>query len=325
LRTGQAECISDIPPELLVRVAKDADSLELLRALEPRSYIGVPLVARGQTLGAVFLVTAESGRRYGPDDLALAEELARRASQAIDNARLYAQLEQAVRVRDEFLAATSHELRTPLAHVKGFVSTLRQADVQWDEATRQDFLEEIERETDRLARLISNLLDISRIESGGLEHAERAPTSPRALVTGGLDRVRFLLGQRQVAVDVPDDLLPVCVDSTQLAGVFANLVENAAKYTPPESPLRLVGRLVDGGVELRVEDQGPGIPPDDLERIFDKFVRSSTMRSSVPGTGLGLAICRGIVRANGGRIWAENRPTGGAAFVVWLPLAGPDC
>jgi PAS domain S-box-containing protein len=324
LRTGQAELMSDVPAELLVRAAKDAESLELARALAPRSYIGVPLVARGQTLGAVLLVAAESGRRYGPDDLALAEELGRRASQAVDNARLYAQAQQAVRVRDEFLAATSHELRTPLAHVKGFVSTLRQSDVQWDEATRQDFLREIEREADRLTRLISNLLDISRIESGGLERAERAPTSPRALVTGGLDRVRLLLGQRQVAVDVPDDLPQVYVDSTQLEGVFANLLENAAKYTPAKSPLRLAGRLVEGGVELRVEDEGPGIPPEDLERIFEKFVRSSTVRSSVPGTGLGLAICRGIVRANGGRIWAENRPTGGASFVVWLPVARAD-
>ena len=227
-------------------------------------------------------------------------------------------------MRDEFLAATSHELRTPLAHVKGFVSTLRQADVQWDEATRQDFLGEIEREADRLARLISNLLDISRIESGGLEHAERAPTAPRALVTGGLDRVRLLLGQRRVAVDVPDDLPRVDVDSTQLEGVFANLLENAAKYTPPESPLRVSGRPVEGGVELRLEDRGPGIPPDDLERIFEKFVRGSTARASVPGTGLGLAICRGIVRANGGRIRAENRPTGGASFVVWPPLARAD-
>ena len=204
------------------------------------------------------------------------------------------------------------------------MSTLRQADVQWDEATRQDFLGEIEREADRLARLIGNLLDISRIESGALESADRAPTSPRALVMGGLDRVRLLLGQRTVAVDVPDDLPSLSADSNQLESVFANLLENAAKYTPPESPLRLSGRRVEGGVELRVEDEGPGIPPEDLERIFEKFVRGSTVRSPVPGTGLGLAICRGIVRANGGRIWAENRLTGGACFVVWLPLAPPE-
>jgi K+-sensing histidine kinase KdpD len=313
--------VAEVAGDLLVQVAGDDERLAMIRALAPRSYIGVPLAARGQILGAVLLVSAESGRRYTPDDLALAEELGRRASQAIDNARLYAQAQQAVRARDEFLAATSHELRTPLAHIKGFVSTLRQADVQWDEATRQDFLGEIEREADRLARLIGNLLDMSRIESGGLERPDRAPTTARAVVSGGLDRVRGLLGQRPLLVDVPPELPAIDVDSTQVEGVFANLVENAAKYSPPETPLRLVGRPAEGGVEVRVEDEGPGIAADDLERIFDKFVRGAAARSSIPGTGLGLAICREVVRANGGRIWAENRPTGGAAFVVWLPLA----
>ena len=325
LRTGRPELIVEVPGDLLEAAARDAASLELIRTLAPRSYIGVPLVARGRTLGAIFLVTAESGRRYGPDDLALAEEVGRRASQAVDHARLYAQVQQAVRVRDEFLAATSHELRTPLAHVKGFVSTLRQADVQWDEATRQDFLGEIEREADRLARLIGNLLDISRIESGGLDPSDRAPTRPRDLVAGGLQRVRGLLGQHPVTVEVPDDLPLVNVDSTQLEGVMANLVENATKYTPPGTPLRLIGRR--GGddaavVELRVEDAGPGIPPEDLERIFDTFVRGAAVRASrVPGSGLGLAICRGLVRANGGRIWATNRPQGGAVFILHLPVA----
>jgi two-component system sensor histidine kinase KdpD len=141
---------------------------------------------------------------------------------------------------------------------------------------------------------------------------------------GALDRVRLLLGQRTVAVDVADELPPVSAESIQLEGVFTNLLENAAKYTPADSPLRLSGNVVDGGVELRVQDEGPGIPPEELERVFEKFVRGSASRSSVPGTGLGLAICRGIVRANGGRIWAENRPTGGAVFVVWLPLASAE-
>ncbi len=321
VRTGDAELVREVPDELLVRVAKDAQSLELIRALEPRSYIGVPLAAHGQTFGVVLLVTAESRRRYGAEDLSLAGELGRRASQAVENARLYAQVRQAVGVREEFLAATSHELRTPLAHIKGFVSTLRQADVEWDEATRQDFLYEIERESDRLARLISNLLDISRIESGGLERTKRTPTPPRAMVTAALDRVRGLLGQRSVVVDVPEGLPPVWVDRAQLESVFANLFENAGKYAPPESPLRLSGRMVESSVELLVDDTGPGIPPDDLERIFEKFFRSAQVRSSAPGTGLGLAICRGLVSANGGRIWAENRPTGGARFVVSLPIA----
>jgi two-component system sensor histidine kinase KdpD len=229
------------------------------------------------------------------------------------------QVQQAVRVRDEFLAATSHELRTPLAHIKGFVSTLRQADVEWDEATRQDFLGEIEREADRLSHLIGNVLDISRLESGRLA-GDCAPTTAGALLAGGLERMRGLLAGRSVVVDAPPNLPELSVDATQVEGVIANVLENATKYTPAGSPLRLSASLVDGGVELRVEDEGPGIPPEDLERIFEKFVRGSVRSASVPGTGLGLAICRGIISAHGGRMWAENSPSGGAAFVMWLPL-----
>jgi PAS domain S-box-containing protein len=319
LRTGEAELVPIVPQALLTQAARDGESLRLIRALAPRSYIGIPLIAGQEVQGAVFLVTSESGREYTAADLELAEELGRRLSQAVDNARLHMQVQQAVRVRDEFLAATSHELRTPLAHIKGFVSTLRQTDVDWDEATRQDFLAEIECEADRLARLIGNLLDISRLESGGLP-IDAAPTSPRALLVQGLERVRPLLSDRSISIDAPESLPQLTVDSTQLESVFANLLENAAKYTPARSPLRLSGNAVDGGIELRIEDAGPGIPPENLERIFDKFVRGPHRSVSTPGTGLGLAICRGIVKASGGKIWAENRPSGGAAFVVWLPL-----
>jgi PAS domain S-box-containing protein len=320
MRSGRAELVPDGLGDLLTSAAHDVHSVEQIRALAPRSYIGVPLVARGQVLGAILLFKVALGHRYGPDEFGLAQELARRAGQAVDNALLYEQAQRAVRVRDEFLAATSHELRTPLAHIKGFVSTLRQTDVQWDEATRRDFLGEIEREADRLARLIGDLLDISRIESGGLERAERALVGPRSIVDGGLDRLRGLLRQRAVNVDVAKDLPRVYVDAAQLERVIVNLIENAVKYAPGETPLRITGVRVEQAVELRVEDDGPGIPTEDLERVFDKFVRSSSARSSASGTGLGLAICRGIVRAHGGRIWAENRASGGARFIVSLPV-----
>jgi two-component system sensor histidine kinase KdpD len=229
-------------------------------------------------------------------------------------------VQQAVRVRDEFLAATSHELRTPLAHIKGFVSTLRQVDVEWDEPTRQDFLAEIEREADRLTRLIANVLDISRLESGGLP-SDRAPTSARALLVGGVERVRPLLADRPVTIEAAHSLPEVRVDSNQLEALIANLLENATKYTPAGTRLTLSADVMDDGIVLRVEDEGPGIPAEDLERIFQKFVRGSETRASIPGTGLGLAICRGIASANDGRIWAENRVSGGARFVVWLPCS----
>ena len=223
---------------------------------------------------------------------------------------------------DDVLAAAFHELRTPLSHIKGFVSALRQGDVEWDEATRADFLAEVEREADRLASLIGDLLDLSRLERGGLE---RAPVRPAALVAGGLDRVRGLLADRPLELRVPPDLPPVWADAPQLERVLANLLENAAKYSPPGSPIAVSAAPLPGRrLELAVEDRGPGIPEPLLERVFDQFFRApGPADHPVAGTGLGLSIARSIVLAHGGRIRAENRPDGGARLVISLPLSPP--
>jgi signal transduction histidine kinase len=242
---------------------------------------------------------------------------------AVDNAQLYREAQGAIRVRDDFLASASHELRTPLAHIKGFASSLRQTDIEWDELTRTDFLAEIEREADRLARLIGDLLDLSGLESGGLGRAERAPARPADLVAGGLDRVRGLVPERRVELDLPADLPEVLVDASQIERVVANLLENAAKYATPGTAIRVGANLIQNGLELRVEDEGPGIPPEQSERVFEKFVRLETGRTAAAGTGLGLAICRRIVEDHGGKICAEQR-SGGARIVMRLPLAnGP--
>ncbi len=320
LRSGKPETVPQVSEEILAHVAQNEEHLKMLRAFDFRSVVVVPLVAQGKILGAISLGMGPQ-RCCRPPDLALAEELAHRCALALDNARLYRAAQNAVRVRDELLSATSHELRTPLSHIKGFVSSLLQSDVDWDEETRRDFLTEADREADRLTRLIGDLLDMSRIDSGGLDAGTRLSTEPAALVVRGLERVRGLLGERTVEVDVPAGLPAVAVDAAQLERVIANLVENAAKYAPPGSRITIRGASVDGFLELRVEDEGAGIPPEQLEQIFEKFFRGQkSEHSGIPGTGLGLAICRGIVRAHGGRIWAENRTEGGARFVVALPL-----
>jgi signal transduction histidine kinase len=305
----------------LAWLARGPRHLRLLRLARLRSVVAVPLSARGRCVGVLALATATSGRTYTEADVALAQELASICALAFDNAVLVGELRQALGVREELLAATSHELRTPLAHIKGFTSSLRQTDVEWDEATRQDFLAEIERETDRLTDLINDLLSMSRLESGAAAAHPRVATSPAALVAAGLDRVRGLLRDAHVRVDVPSDLPAVVVDAAQMEQVVANLLENAAKYGPSDVQIRIAGARVGSMLELAVEDNGPGIPRADLERVFDKFYRARlTEQSGVPGTGLGLAICRAVVQANGGRIWAEHRGTGGARLVVQLPL-----
>jgi signal transduction histidine kinase len=246
---------------------------------------------------------------------------------AVDNARLYRDAQDAVRVREEFLATTSHELRTPVSEIKGFVTTLLRTDVEWDEPTRRDFLREIDSEADRLDALISDLLDMSQLVSSGAQHFSRAPTPPAVLVSRGLDRVRGRLALSPVDIDSGLGTLPaVWVDARRIEQVFANLLENAIKYAPG-SAIRIAGARADAGrmVDLWVEDEGPGIASDDLAHIFDTFYRGrSPERSDIPGTGLGLAIARTIVEGHGGRIRAENRPDGGARFVVSLPTASAD-
>jgi signal transduction histidine kinase len=320
LGDGRPIILTDLDEAALRAVARDAEHLRLLGSLGTVCLMVVPLRARGRILGTIMLATGDSGRCYDESDLTLAQSLASRAAVAVDNARLHTETERAVRVRDEFLASASHELRTPISHVKGFVSSLRQTDVEWDEEIRQDFLAEIERETDRLARLIGDLLDMTRLESGGLDDVDRAPVRPADLVEGGLDRVRGLVRGRSIRVDVSADLPPVLGEASQLERVIANLAENAAKFSPPDTTIRIAGSVVDGVLELRVEDEGPGIPPEHLEQVFEKFYRVRSGDPSAPGTGLGLSICRRIVEAHGGRIRAENYERG-SRFVVELALA----
>lgn len=226
------------------------------------------------------------------------------------------------------ISLVSHELRTPLGHIRGFAGTLLQEDVEWDEATRREFLRDIEREVERLDRMIEDLLDTSRMQAGALVSTERCLVAPVDLIAAGLERVRGLLAGREIVVDVPADLPELAVDPPALARVVSNLAENAAKYSPTGAPIRVSARRDGERVTLAVEDSGPGIPPDDLERVFEKFVRVQRPGlPPVPGAGLGLAICRGIVAAHGGAIRAEGREGGGARFVVSLPLpatpAGP--
>jgi two-component system, OmpR family, sensor histidine kinase KdpD len=225
-------------------------------------------------------------------------------------------------LRSALLSSVSHDLRTPLSSIKAAASSLLQDDVQWDDETRHSFLLTIEREADRLNRLVSNLLDMSRIEGGALK-AEKEWYPISELIHDVLGHLQGLLYGREIQVHLPDDLPPVELDYLQMDQVVTNLLENAARYSLPGSPIEISGKATDDHIIISIADRGPGIPPYDLERIFDKFYRvSGTIRktSSVMGTGLGLAVCRGLVEAHGGHIWAENRPGGGAIFHFTLPL-----
>ncbi len=225
-------------------------------------------------------------------------------------------------LRSALLSSVSHDLRTPLSSIKAAASSLLQEDVEWDEETKRSFALAIEREADRLNRLVGNLLDMSRIEGGALK-AEKEWYPIEEVINDVIGHMHTLLQDRDVLKDISSDLPPVELDYLQIDQVLTNLIENAVRYTPTHSAIEIAAKRMDEQIMISIADCGPGIPPEDLERIFDKFYRVSGAKrrnSSVMGTGLGLAVCRGLVEAHGGRIWAENRPGGGAIFRFTLPL-----
>ncbi len=249
------------------------------------------------------------------------------ATSVIERARLRREnmrieiLQRTDELRAALLSSVSHDLRTPLSSIKAAASSLLQEDVQWDDEARRSFALTIEREADRLNRLVSNLLDMSRIEGGALR-PEKEWYSLNELIREVLGRLQPLLQGRSVRAHLPDDLQPVELDYSQMDQVLTNLIENAARYTPPESPIDVSVHSEGEQVIISVADRGPGIPPGDLERVFDKFYRVLPSRQGVKyptGSGLGLAVSKGLVEAHGGRIWAENREGGGAVFSVALP------
>jgi two-component system, OmpR family, sensor histidine kinase KdpD len=214
------------------------------------------------------------------------------------------------------LAATAHEMRLPLSHIKGFVTSLLRTDVTWDSATRDDFLHEIEVETERLGDMIESMLG----EDSAAQHIPGAhgfqSIRPSDLVRSALHRVGAALGDHPIHVNVPERLPAVSLDRDGMERVLANLVENAAKYSPDGTRIEISGRMATDSLELVVQDRGTGVRAEDRERIFWPFYRSP---STVKGYGLGLAIALSIVRAHGGQILLDDRPGGGARFTVRLP------
>jgi two-component system, OmpR family, sensor histidine kinase KdpD len=246
--------------------------------------------------------------------------LVQRARLQQDNLRI-AILQRTDVLRAALLSSFSHDLRTPLTSIKAAASSLLQEDVQWDEETRRGFAQSIEREADRLNRLVENLLDMSRIEEGALL-PEREEYALVSLIHDVLDRLAPILEGREVRTDLPGDLLLVDVDYLQIDQVRTNLLENAVRYTPPKSPIEVKSRIEGDQVVLQVAERGPGIPPADLERVFDKFYRVLNGQHPVGypmGSGLGLAVCKGLIEAHGGRIWAATRDGGGLVISLTLP------
>ena len=294
-----------------------------MRDLGIRSLICVPLPARERTIGALTLIAAESERRYGPNDLELAEALATRAALAVDNARLYSESQAAIRARDEFLSIASHELRTPVTGIKGYAQLLlrAQASDRLEAARLTRSLRAIDDATDRLTTLTKDLLDVSRIRLGQL---------PLRLHEIDLEelvrRVTYRFGDQlppglDLIVDLQSPLPPIHGDADRLEQVVTNVLDNAIKYSPEGGTIWVeMGRFGDE-IRIAVRDQGIGLPTDATESIFRPFGRALNASSrNLPGMGLGLYICRNIVERHGGRVVASSPGEGqGTTIAITLP------
>lgn len=329
LRTGEPELVSEINDELVRAYVPDPEQAELLLELGLRSSMILPLRVQGRVMGALLFVSAESGRLYDQETLALAVEIARRASLAVENARLYREAQEAVRLRDVFFSVASHELKTPLTALLLQSQALlrdvaRNSTVHSPERPSHPLPERvlqrathIEKQVLRLDALVNELLDVSRITAGRLElnpsEFDLVELAQEVIARFEDEAVR---AGSPIALAAPE-----CVtgswDRLRLDEVLTNLVSNALKYGAGQ-PLAVEIEADAGAVWIRVRDHGIGIASEDLARIFDKFVRVVPERS-YKGFGLGLWITRQLVEAHGGTIRVTSESGGGSTFMVELP------
>jgi PAS domain S-box-containing protein len=326
LRRGQPILFQGITDAQLALVARNPVHLQLLLALGPTSLLIVPLRTRGRVLGALSFVTTAPGRQLGVDDAGRAEELAHRAAMAIDNARLYADAQQALTeatralaVRDEFISIASHELLTPLTALKGQLQLAGRRLRHQRGAELLPFIRQAEAQVDRLTKLVRILLDVSRLSSGRFA-LDRQPVALRPLLTHIVEMERAASQPpRHIELELPATAPVVLADPDRLELVLVNLIENARKYSPAETPIEV--RLDHGADEVRisVRDEGIGIPPEEQEHIFDRFHRGRAIDQGIAGMGLGLYIAAEIVRAHDGRLAVESAEGAGSTFTVSLP------
>jgi two-component system sensor histidine kinase KdpD len=286
----------------------------------------LPLLASRGTIGVLGVRPAQARTLLAPEQVHLLETFASQTALAIERATLAEEAQQAQvgieteRLRNTLLSSVSHDLRTPLAAITGAASSLLEGEAALDTPTRRELLQMIYEEADRLNRLVSNLLQMTRLESGPIQ-LEKEWQSLEEVIGVALTRLAERLQAHPLTTHLPEDLPLLPFDSVLVEQVLINLLDNAIKYTPPGTPITVSAWTNNETVTVEVADSGPGLPPGNEQRIFEKFYRALRAGEG-SGAGLGLTICRGIIEAHGGRIWAESRPGGGAALRFTLPVQG---
>jgi PAS domain S-box-containing protein len=320
IRTGETQSY-EIPDEVLVRYAQSEEHLAMARALGFRNGLVVPLSARGRVVGALSFANAQSARTFSDDDVQLAEDLGRRAGLAIDNARLYSELDRANRAKDDFLAMLSHELRTPMTATLGWATMLERGPLP--EELTLAAAQSIAQSTRAQARLIDDLLDVSRIVSGKMQLSMKT-VAISDTISAAVATIAPAAEAKQIRLDVRlvDRDSRVYGDDDRLRQVFWNLLSNAVKFTPRGGWIDVELTREEGNVRVIVRDSGEGIPPELLPHVFERFRQGDSGASRKHGgLGLGLAIARNLIELHGGTLTASSEGPGrGATFAAVLPV-----
>jgi signal transduction histidine kinase/ActR/RegA family two-component response regulator len=329
LRSGDSQLVEDVPADFLERSAQSPEHLALLQSIASRSFIVVPLRVQSTVFGAITLACSESERHFDAEDLKLAEELARRAAVAIDNARLYelsqeerARVEAATRAKDEFVAMVSHELRTPLNAILGWMRLVRAGHLPAGKLEQAYGV--IERNANAQNQLVGDLLDISRVITGAIR-INPSQVDFSNIVDMAVEDARMSIEAKRITLTVDMDRENSIVrgDSDRLQQVVWNLLTNAVKFTAKDGSIRITVRRVESDIELAIVDNGVGITPDFLPHVFETFRQSdSTVTRTYSGLGIGLSITKHLVELHGGSIQAiSDGPGHGASFVVRIPVS----
>ncbi len=322
--TGRAELNGDTSDDFLQQAARGSDELAIYRELSPRSYICEPLVVGGQVRGTILFITAESGRAYTEAHLALAGELARRVAVGVENARLYYEVRQSVRTRDDFLSAVAHDVKTPLTVISGTAQLLRRRMHGDDLTANAPSLDRIMNAVGRMTAFIDELLELVRRQADPTLELRRAPTDLTELVRRVTSELNELWRGQTVNIETDGEVIGDW-DAVRLERAITNVLGNALKYNSANGRVMVrIGTLESpqGRVAFcAVTDEGIGIPEADLARIFERFARGANVAGRVAGSGVGLAIVRQIVEQHGGTISVTSTVGRGSTFTIRLPLA----
>ena len=321
IQSGQPELVQEITEEMLMDAKIDQDLLQVIRELGLKSYIGVPIKQRGNAIGVMTFISAESDHLYDEVDLSVAVDLGNRASIALENAKLYQELTEADVRKDAFLATLAHELRNPLAPLTNSLELLKIAGSDPESVGYATVT--MDRQLKQMVRLVDDLLDISRITRDKLE-LRREHMDVREAVEHAIDSVQRLLDLNEQELDVfmGPDVLAVHADPVRLVQIFGNLLTNASKYSPAGSRIAIKAYHKGSNAYVSVSDQGIGIPEGMLEEVFEMFTQvRGRAKGTEGGLGIGLALVKRLVEMHGGHVTAASEGEGkGSSFVVSLPL-----